>query len=104
MCRASPFRNECRALAYVLPAHRSHTPLALRQLAVGKAPVFWPDFLPNCISVPKQVLCGFSGAPRGSVKPAPVLGQHTNEVLAELLGLRQDWRLHDAGIVGGPME
>jgi len=48
----------------------------------------------------------FSGAPRGPVKPAPVLGQHTDEVLAEVLGLSSSkiGALHDAGIVGGPME
>ena len=48
----------------------------------------------------------FSGAPRGRVKPAPVLGQHTDEVLADILGLSSAkiGALHDAGIVGGPME
>ena len=48
----------------------------------------------------------FSGAPRGSVRPAPVLGQHTDEVLADVLGLSSAkiGALHDAGIVGGPME
>ncbi len=48
----------------------------------------------------------FSGAPRGTVKPAPVLGQHTDEVLSEVLGLSSGkiGALHDAGIVGGPME
>jgi len=48
----------------------------------------------------------FSGASRGSVKPAPILGQHTDEVLAEVLGLSSAkiGALHDAGIVGGPME
>ena len=48
----------------------------------------------------------FSGAPRGMVKPAPVLGQHTDEVLVEVLGLSAGkiGALHDAGIVGGPVE
>ncbi len=48
----------------------------------------------------------FSGAPRGFVRPAPVLGQHTDEVLADVLGLSSAkiGALHDAGIVGGPME
>lgn len=48
----------------------------------------------------------FSAAPRGPVKPAPVLGQHTDEVLADVLGLPEGkiGALHDAGIVAGPME
>jgi 2-methylfumaryl-CoA isomerase len=48
----------------------------------------------------------FSGAARDAVRPAPVLGQHTDEVLAEVLGLPSGkiGALHDAGIVGGPME
>ena len=47
----------------------------------------------------------FSQAPRGPVRPAPVLGQHTDEVLAEVLGLSSGkiGELHDAGIVAGPM-
>lgn len=48
----------------------------------------------------------FSGAARTAVRPAPVLGQHTDEVLAEMLGMSSGkiGQLHDAGIVGGPME
>ncbi len=41
---------------------------------------------------------------RGPVLPAPQLGQHTDEVLAEVLGLssREIGKLHDAGVVAGP--
>lgn len=41
---------------------------------------------------------------RGEVRPAPKLGQHTDEVLTELLGLSSGEiaRLHDAKIVAGP--
>ena len=41
---------------------------------------------------------------RGDVRPAPRLGQHTDEVLAEVLGLSggEIARLHDAKIVAGP--
>jgi 2-methylfumaryl-CoA isomerase len=48
----------------------------------------------------------FSGASRGSVKPAPLLGQHTDEILADLLGLSSGkiGALHDSGIVAGPTE
>ena len=40
---------------------------------------------------------------RGDVQPAPRLGQHTDEVLAELLGMSgiEIGRLHDAGVVAG---
>lgn len=40
---------------------------------------------------------------RGPVIPAPKLGQHTDEVLAEVLGLAgsEIARLHDAGVVAG---
>ena len=41
---------------------------------------------------------------RGATRPAPLLGQHTDEVLADVLGLDAPavGRLHDAGIVAGP--
>jgi 2-methylfumaryl-CoA isomerase len=43
---------------------------------------------------------------RGEVRPAPRLGQHTDEVLSEVLKLSSGEiaRLHDAGIVAGPEE
>ncbi len=48
----------------------------------------------------------FGGVPRGDVRPAPKLGQHTDEILAERLGLSgaEIGRLHDSGIVAGPEE
>jgi 2-methylfumaryl-CoA isomerase len=41
---------------------------------------------------------------RGDVRPAPKLGQHTDEVLAELLDMSgvEIARLHDAKIIAGP--
>jgi 2-methylfumaryl-CoA isomerase len=41
---------------------------------------------------------------RAPVAPAPVLGQHTDEVLAEVLGLSaaEIGALHDRGVVAGP--
>ncbi|HEX2817980.1 MAG TPA: CoA transferase [Phenylobacterium sp.] len=41
--------------------------------------------------------------PRGEVQPAPRLGQHTDEVLADVLGMSgtEIGRLHDAGVVAG---
>jgi 2-methylfumaryl-CoA isomerase len=45
----------------------------------------------------------FSGVGRVPPQPAPLLGQHTDEVLAEVLGLssRDIGRLHDAKVVAG---
>jgi 2-methylfumaryl-CoA isomerase len=44
----------------------------------------------------------FPAVPRRPAGPAPVLGQHTEEVLAELLGIdaAEYGRLHDKGLVG----
>jgi 2-methylfumaryl-CoA isomerase len=46
----------------------------------------------------------FKGLEREAVRPAPVLGQDTDEILAELLGLDSGaiGKLHDAGIIAGP--
>ena len=41
---------------------------------------------------------------RGSIRPAPLLGQHTDEILHDVLGLDGPaiGKLHDAGVVAGP--
>jgi 2-methylfumaryl-CoA isomerase len=46
----------------------------------------------------------FSAAPREPTRPAPRLGEQTDQVLAQVLGLSaaEIGRLHDAGIVAGP--
>jgi 2-methylfumaryl-CoA isomerase len=46
----------------------------------------------------------FGAAPRQPTRPAPRLGEHTDRVLAEVLGLSSGeiGRLRDAAIVGGP--
>jgi 2-methylfumaryl-CoA isomerase len=45
----------------------------------------------------------FSAAPRQPTRPAPRLGEHTDEVLSQVLGLpaAEIGRLHDAGIAAG---
>src|SRR5271170_402298 len=45
----------------------------------------------------------FSAAPREPTRPAPLLGQHTDLVLSEVLGLSsaEIGRLHDAGLAAG---
>jgi 2-methylfumaryl-CoA isomerase len=46
----------------------------------------------------------FSAVPRLPVRRAPLLGENTDEVLIEVLGLstREIERLHDDGIIAGP--
>ncbi len=46
---------------------------------------------------------GFSAADRQPVRPAPRLGQHTDEILADILGLDSGeiGRYHDAGVIAG---
>jgi 2-methylfumaryl-CoA isomerase len=46
----------------------------------------------------------YSGAERLRAMPAPLLGEHTDEVLATVLGLADGeiGRLHDEGVVAGP--
>src|SRR5436305_14019 len=48
----------------------------------------------------------FGAAPREPTLPAPRLGQHTDQVLSEVLGLPDGdiTRLHDSGIAAGPDE
>src|SRR5205823_6310628 len=45
----------------------------------------------------------FSASPREPTQPAPRLGEHTDQVLSEVLGLsgREIARLHEAGIAAG---
>ncbi|MDA0656679.1 MAG: CoA transferase [Proteobacteria bacterium] len=45
----------------------------------------------------------FAGVERVPVRPAPILGQDTDEVLSEILGMGEGElaRLHDRGIIGG---
>ncbi len=46
----------------------------------------------------------FGAVPREAPRPAPVLGQHTDEILSAILGLpgHEIARLHDEKVVGGP--
>ena len=46
----------------------------------------------------------FGAVPREAPQPAPVLGQHTDEILSGILGLpgNEIARLHDDKVVGGP--
>ncbi len=46
----------------------------------------------------------FGAAPREATRPAPLLGQHTDDVLSRVLGLSaaEIGRLHDSGIAAGP--
>lgn len=46
----------------------------------------------------------FGSSPRLPAKPAPLLGEHTDEILLDILGLSeaQVGHLHDTGVVAGP--
>jgi 2-methylfumaryl-CoA isomerase len=57
----------------------------------------------GAISSPSLEL-DFSALAREPARPAPVLGQHTEQVLLDILGLSTAayGRLHDQGIVAGP--
>ena len=47
----------------------------------------------------------FNSVPRLPAKLAPVLGEHTDQILLEVLGMSEGevGRLHDQGIVAGPV-
>jgi 2-methylfumaryl-CoA isomerase len=68
-------------------------------------PVFSEQTHPSGHSYPTAGAPGtFSGLERQQAAPAPRLGQHTEQVLAELLGLSgaEIAQLHDQGIVASP--
>jgi 2-methylfumaryl-CoA isomerase len=46
----------------------------------------------------------FRASPRQVPRPAPLLGEHTDEILAKELGLSaaEIGALHDSGVVAGP--
>ncbi|HET6969831.1 MAG TPA: CoA transferase [Phenylobacterium sp.] len=68
-------------------------------------PVFQPIRHPSGFTYPAPGAMGtIPQDVRGEARPAPKLGQHTDEVLAEVLGLdgAEIARLHDQGVVAGP--
>lgn len=83
---------------------------SLHEAAAGDARLFTANPLFQDVLHPSGLRYPASGPAatlaeeaRGAVRPAPKLGQHTDEVLAELLGLSQAeiGRLHDRGVVAG---
>lgn len=88
----SEFRSFARAVAEdpdLSPANPIFT--EIDQPGLGRFPVPGSPF-------------AFSAHPREAPEPAPELGEHTEEVLAEVAGLSggQIARLYDQGIVAGP--
>jgi 2-methylfumaryl-CoA isomerase len=68
-------------------------------------PIFAPVAHPSGQTYPTPgAAASFMGEPRAPARPAPRLGEHTDEVLAEVLGLSaaEIGRLHDAKLVAGP--
>jgi 2-methylfumaryl-CoA isomerase len=59
----------------------------------------------GAISSPSLEL-DFSALEREPARPAPLLGQHTEQVMVDILGLSgaEYGRLHDQGIVAGPVQ
>ncbi len=57
------------------------------------------------VLTPGQAL-SFSTSERGPMQPAPKLGEHTDEILAEVLGLSDEaiGKLHDEKVVAGPAQ
>ncbi len=82
----------------------------LREAAADPAfaagnPVFSPLVQPSGETYPAPgPYATFAGEPRAAPMPAPRLGEHTDEVLAEVLGISESeiGRLHDDGLVAGP--
>ncbi len=67
-------------------------------------PAFQTVRHPSGLSYPAPgAMASIPQDPRGQVRPAPRLGQHTDEVLADLLDMSANeiGRLHDAGVVAG---
>ena len=67
-------------------------------------PVFEAIRHPSGLSYPAPgAMASIPQDPRGEVRPAPRLGEHTDEVLAEVLSLSatEIGRLYDAGVVAG---
>jgi 2-methylfumaryl-CoA isomerase len=67
-------------------------------------PVFEEVRHPSGLSYPAPgAMASIPQDERGPVQPAPQLGQHTDEVLADVLSLSASeiGRLHDAGVVAG---
>jgi 2-methylfumaryl-CoA isomerase len=65
-------------------------------------PLFQPVGHPSGLTYPAPgAMATIPQAKRGPVRPAPRLGEHTDEVLAEVLGLSaaEIGRLHDEGVV-----
>lgn len=68
-------------------------------------PVFQDVVHPSGLAYPAPgAMATIPQDPRGDVRPAPKLGQHTDEVLAEVLKMSggEIARLHDAKIIAGP--
>jgi len=88
----SEFRSFKRAVAED-PDLSTDNPMfrEIEQPGIGTYPVPGSPFL-------------FGGAAREDVRPAPALGQHTEEILADVAGLSSGEiaRLYDDGIVGDP--
>ncbi len=86
------------------PYHTLQAGLAGEPRLVSGNPVFAPVTHPSGLTYPTPGAPGsLSGSERAAATRAPRLGEHTDQVLAQLLGLSdaQIGQLHDHGIVAG---
>jgi 2-methylfumaryl-CoA isomerase len=85
--------------------YRTTTDLLAKDSRVGPGNPVWERIATTGIGV--QLVAGTpvraNGEVREATSPAPLLGEHTDAVLLEVLGLTSEavGRLHDAGIVAG---
>ena len=105
---ARPFAEVARSFdagGVLWGPYRTFREMAGDPALVGDNPLFRRIEQPGMGSwpVPGSPL-DFEGLARGSPLPAPRLGEHTDEILAGILGLSDGeiGRLHDAGVVKGP--
>ena len=62
--------------------------------------------MPRCSSARNGSALDFSAFPRETPRRAPILGEHTDEILGQELGMSDSeiGRLRDAKVVAGPVE
>jgi 2-methylfumaryl-CoA isomerase len=85
--------------------YRTFRELAADREAVQDNPMFTVIEQPGIGAYPAAATpLQFGAVQRQPPRPAPVLGQHTDEILSSILGLsdHEIGRLHDQGVVAGP--
>ena len=87
------------------PYHTLKSALAQEPRLVSANPLFSPVTHPSGLTYPTPgAAASFSRSERANATRAPSQGEHTDQVLAQLLGLSntQIGQMHDRGLVAGP--